>query len=144
MKRMGLMAATAVVVLTVAALRASAPVSADLEGFELADPLAWLSLTGRYALVTGPMICTAGEEWEMDVALTQESSGVQAAGSGRGMCMGDVQRWVVTVEVADTSLTLVPGPAHFCAVARTLSGGTLTDTEQWCGELLLQDVRAAP
>jgi hypothetical protein len=120
------------------------PAMANL-GFVAADDTAWISVSARYALLTGPILCTAGELYEVELTLAQESSGAQSRGRTEGQCGSDVQRWSVQADVLEDHPSLRAGTGLACwrvEVWQPLSGGTQSRTglQQGCGSIELRRI----
>ena len=144
MGRIGIAWVVGALLVVAGVLRTWQPAAAELDDAAFADPLAWLSASGRYALVTGPITCTVGDTYDLQLKVTQGDAGVQAAGVTGDQCAGDVQRWSVKAEVGADSPALAPGAAQFCATATTWRSDAMTDQRQWCGELNLRRPGANP
>jgi hypothetical protein len=97
------------------------------------DHTASLTGHGRYALVTGPIACTAGDTLSIRVTLTQTTTGAQGQGRARLTCTGNLQTWAVKVSAFGVS-AFKPGPAAACARASTSVQDRLTDERRWCAE----------
>jgi hypothetical protein len=111
--------------------------AADVQ-FARAGATGWLSTSGAYVLVSGPLRCTAGEAYTVVLSVAQEASAAQAAGRVNGVCVGDTQRWAVTADVLVSSPPLLQGPALLCWNIRTGADATATDLEQGCVPLTLE------
>jgi hypothetical protein len=59
------------------------------------DPVAIVTDNGRHLIVTGPVVCTAGETAYLRVTVTQRLTGAVAQGLTRLTCTGDDQQWEV-------------------------------------------------
>jgi hypothetical protein len=106
------------------------------------DPVALVTENGQHILVTGPIVCTAGELATLRVTVTQRITGAVAQGRARLTCTGEFQNWVVPVARQGRG-TFQNGPATAVALARTSVRGAPTDAHQWLVELTLSGQGAA-
>jgi predicted ester cyclase len=86
---------------------------------------------GSQVRSTGPIGCTRGERITIRVTVSQAPTGARARGTWTGRCTGDVQRWQVRAR-ARGQARFATGRARVCAVAKTRTGGRVTDTRRWC------------
>jgi hypothetical protein len=100
------------------------------------DPVALVTENGRHILVTGPIVCTAGELATLRVTVTQRVTGAVAQGRVRLTCTGAFQNWAVPIARQGRG-TFQNGPATAVALARTSVRGAPTDAHQWLVELTL-------
>ena len=95
------------------------------------DSKARLSASKTSAVATGTIVCTAGNEVEVVVVITQTSGRTETAGQGRQTltCTGAVQTWAVTTNVV-IGTAFKPGPANalFAAFDRTSNDNHPTQT----------------
>jgi len=102
------------------------------------DPVAYRTESGRWVVVTGPIVCTAGEGVTLRVTVTQRGSGAVGQGHTRFPCTGALQQWEVRV-ARDKKAAFADGVAMAVAFARTTAQGTPTDAHQWRVEVTVTD-----
>jgi hypothetical protein len=102
-------------------------------GFQ--DTLPVLSM-GQIAIARGHGGCTAGQQFTVDVTITQDAYGVAGEGQTRGTCDGELQTWHALVAAYPTN-TFISGPAEACGMATTTEGGSVTDVFEWCKDVVL-------
>ncbi len=90
---------------------------------------------GDSVVATGRGACTAGETITIAFTVTQ-STGARATGLWDGACTGALQSWTQTSSTIP-SPSLSAGAATACAVAETRADGTVTDSQDWCNDVLL-------
>ena len=101
------------------------------------DPTATLLGNGQRVIVTGPIGCDKGEDVEISIAVTQESTGAIAKGSWHGRCSGNEQHeqhWKVNAST-DPGPALTVGTAKVRAEAVTSVKGNPTDSRSWWKEV---------
>jgi len=95
------------------------------------DDLAVVSGDGRHVDVTGPLEVTAGERVELEVTITQRSTGAVAKGSLVFTATGEEQRWAVRATTVGRAV-FEPGSAWAVGLAVTTgTAGSPTDASQW-------------
>ena len=72
--------------------------------------------------------CTAGEQVEFTLTLTQE--GASGTGHGAGVCTGEPMAYEVTVPAERGAF--LAGVPQACATAVNRDRGVVVDTRQWC------------
>src|ERR671923_983733 len=63
--------------------------------FNTIDPVAIVTDNGRHLIVTGPVVCTAGETAYLRVTVTQRPTGAVAQGLTRLTGTGASQQWEI-------------------------------------------------
>ncbi len=91
---------------------------------------------GRRVSVTGPVDCTAGEQVQIHVSITQRSTGAVAEGNWKGECTGSLQTWG-TDAVVHGNGEFEAGAAQGVGLAVTSRRGKSTDAIQWLNEITL-------
>ena len=91
----------------------------------------FLTQNGREVLVTGHLACPRGEDYEIQTAVTQSSTGALSRGRTQGRCSGQPQQFEAATWVYDEAL-LQPGTAQACAMLITRAQNKITDVFQWC------------
>jgi hypothetical protein len=108
--------------------------------FNTIDPVAIVTDNGRHIIVTGPLVCTAGERAHLRVTVTQRATGAVAEGRTLVTCTGGdpthPQQWEVHASVQDKE-TFEEGSATAVALDRTTTQGDTTDAHQWLVEITL-------
>ena len=100
------------------------------------EPTAMLSWDSRQAFISGPFSCLPSETFDLQVTLSQSSSGTEGSGLLSSPCMGGVQRWTAAVTaVAGTSF--LPAPARACTAATIHQEGRAIAEMQWCRDIIL-------
>ena len=99
------------------------------------SPLA-LKFNQRLIVAAGHIACTAGERFEIEVTLTQPSTGALAMGRTEDFCTGERQEWDA-IAAARGPVPFAVGPAQACGTLRTRFRGAITDSFQWCKDVLL-------
>ena len=94
------------------------------------SPLALIQ-NGRAVLVTGHFGCTSGENYEIQTAVTQSSTGALSRGRTQGRCSGRTEQFEAATWVYDEAL-FKAGPAQACAMIVTRTQNRVTDVFQWC------------
>lgn len=95
------------------------------------DDVAVVSPDGRHIDVTGPLQVTADEQVELEVTITQRSTGAVAKGSLVFTATGEEQRWAVRATTVGRAV-FEPGSAWAVGLAVTsMHGGITTDASQW-------------
>jgi len=102
------------------------------------DAVAHQTENGRQVVVTGPIVCTAGEGVMLRVTVTQRSSGAVGQSHTRFTCTGALQQWEVWI-TRDKKAAFAYGVATAVAFARTTAQGTPTDAHQWLVEVTVTD-----
>jgi hypothetical protein len=102
------------------------------------DPVAYRTESGRRVVVTGPIVCTAGEGVKLRVTVTQRSTGAVGQGHTRFTCTGALQQREVWV-AHDKKAAFADGVATAVAFARTTAQGTPMDAHQWLVEVTVTD-----
>ena len=87
-------------------------------------------------MVTGPVICTAGETIDIRVTLTQRATGALAEGFTRFSCAGALQHWLIDASTRGRE-SFQDGPATASAAGVTSNRGTVDDAHQWLVEVNL-------
>jgi hypothetical protein len=90
-----------------------------------------LAENGRKVVVTGHVNCTLGEDYEIQTAVTQRTTGAMAKGRTVGRCSGREQQFEAATWVYDQAL-FQPGKGQACAILITRSRNAITDVFQWC------------
>lgn len=96
---------------------------------DIASPLT-LRLNDRLIEVRGGIACTRGEQFRVNVVVTQTATGAYAEGQGQAFCTGEKQVFTL-LAVARGATRFAPGLARVEAFAATLAHGTVTDTHSW-------------
>jgi hypothetical protein len=102
------------------------------------DPVARVIESGRRVVVTGPIVCAAGEGVTLRVTVTQRSTGAVGQGRTRFPCTGALQQWEVRV-AHDKKAAFAYGVVTAVAFARTTAQGTPMDAHQWLVEVTVTD-----
>ena len=102
---------------------------------DIASPLT-LRTNDRLIAVRGGIACTRGEQFRVNVVVTQGTTGAYAEGHGQGFCTGEKQVFTL-LAVARGSTRFAPGLARAEAFAATLAHGTVTDTHSWWRNVVL-------
>lgn len=98
-------------------------------------PVLPLHDAGEKVVVRGHGGCTAEETVTVVISVTQ-TSGARAVGHTDQPCSGQMQQWQLSATV-ETGANLSPGNAEACGVATTRSDGKVTDTFEWCRDVVL-------
>lgn len=98
-------------------------------------PVLPLHDVGETVVVSGHGGCTADETVTVVISVTQ-SSGATARGQIDQTCRGQMQQWQLIATV-ETGVGLALGNAEACGVATTRSDGKVTDTFDWCRDVVL-------
>ena len=106
-------------------------------GFSAGLPL---SNDGASVVALGEGGCTDGETITIAFTITQASSGGTVTGLWNGDCSGELQTWT-KVATATPSPNFTAGPAVACAFAETFADGSVTDTQDWCDDVVLASPR---
>lgn len=114
------------------------PASQTFAGVSLntIDPVVLVTESGRQLLVTGPIVCTAGERAALRVMVTQRGTGAVGQGRAHLTCTGGEQFWAVPVTKQGRA-TFQDGPATAVALVRTTARGEPTDAQQWLVDVTL-------
>ncbi len=94
------------------------------------DPVAIVADHGRHLIVTGPIICTAGERAYVRVTVTQRTSGAVAEGNSFVTCTGALQQWEVHA-LTQGAASFTPGAATAVGLGSTSARGKANDAHQW-------------
>jgi hypothetical protein len=94
------------------------------------DPVGIVSDNGRHVALTGPVSATSGDRVEMQVMVTQRSTGAVAEGIVFFTGTGEVTQWAVTAATCGPA-AFEPGPATVVALALTSVKGQPDDAHQW-------------
>jgi hypothetical protein len=94
------------------------------------DPVGIVSDNGRHVALTGPVSATLGDRIEMQVTVTQRSTGAVAEGIALFTGTGEVTQWMVTAVTCGPA-AFEPGPATVVALALTSVKGQPNDAHQW-------------
>lgn len=97
-------------------------------------PVAIMADHGRHVTVAGPLSSFAGDRIELQVRVTQRSTGAVAEGVAFLTAIGSVQRWEVET-TAKGRENFEAGPATSVAFARI--SGKATDAHQWLVNITL-------
>jgi len=101
------------------------------------DDVAAVSGDGRHLDLTEPLQVTAGERVELEVPITQRSTGAVAKGSLVFTATGEEQHWAVRATTVGRAV-FEPGSAWAVGLAvTTRQGGNATDAHQWLVNLTL-------
>lgn len=98
-------------------------------------PILPLYGSGQNVLVSGHGGCTPGQTVSIVISVTH-TTGASAVGQTDEACSGDLQQWSLVAGVA-TGAALQAGQAEACGVAVTRSDGAVTDTFDWCRDVVL-------
>jgi hypothetical protein len=90
-----------------------------------------LTQNGREVLVTGHFGCTRGDDYEIQTAVTQSSTGALSRGRTQGRCSGRTEQFEAATWVYDEAL-FEAGTAQACAMIITRTRNRVTDVLQWC------------
>lgn len=94
-----------------------------------------LRFGGNDVSVTGPLTCTAGDAWRIDVVVTQGDKTGRARTAGN--CSGTGQEWRARVAVEGDDL-FEPGSARGCGeLVATNTDGDVTRKRNWCSDFTL-------
>lgn len=91
---------------------------------------------GQTVIARGHGGCTAGQQFTVDVTVTQGAYGVIGAGQTTGTCDGQLQTWHAMVQAYPGS-SFSSGPAESCGTATTSDDGAQTDVFEWCKDVVL-------
>jgi hypothetical protein len=94
------------------------------------DPVGIVSDNGRHVVLTGPVSATSGDRVELQVTVTQRSTGAVADGIVFFTGTGEVTQWAVTAVTVGPA-AFEPGPATVVALALTSVKGQPNDAHQW-------------
>jgi hypothetical protein len=104
-----------------------------------------LTQNGREVLVTGHFDCQSGEDYEIQTAVTQSSTGALSRGRTQGRCSGRTEQFEAATWVYDEAL-FEAGTAQACAMIITRARNKVTDVFQWCRkedvDLLITDSKS--
>ena len=100
--------------------------------------LVQVSADGRQLRVSGPIVCTKGEQLSVRATITQRSTGALADGQWAGTCTGLLQRWTIRQLNAYGAPSFRVGSAQACGLATTWYRGRRSDAYQWCGNVTVQ------
>ncbi|MFW6098173.1 MAG: hypothetical protein ACOC9Z_08845 [Chloroflexota bacterium] len=98
-------------------------------------PVLPLHDVGETVIVSGHGGCTADETVTVVISVTQ-ATGANAMGQTDLSCSGQMQQWQV-ISTLETGAGLALGNAEACGVATTRSDGKVTDTFEWCRDVVL-------
>jgi len=118
---------TGLALLVAASLTTASPAGAKV-ALNTIGATAALSGAGHVARGTVLLDCTAGQQVQFTLTLTQD--GASGAGHGAEVCTGDLTAYEVTVPARAGTFTA--GPAQACATAVNRDRGVVVDTKQWC------------
>ena len=104
--------------------------------FNTIDPVGIVADKGRHLTVTGPLAATAGDRVELQVTVTQRSTGAVAEGHTFFAGTGTTNQWEVEAR-AQGGAVFEAGAATAVALARTTVGGKATDAHQWLVNITL-------
>jgi hypothetical protein len=90
-----------------------------------------LTQNGRQVLVTGHFRCVSGDDYEIQTAVTQSSTGALSRGRTQGRCSGRAQQFEAATWVYDEAL-FQAGAAQACAMIITRTRNKVSDVFQWC------------
>jgi hypothetical protein len=119
---------TGLALLIAAILMIATPVGAKRIILNTIGATAALIGNGHVAKGTVFLDCTAGEQIQFTLTLTQD--GVSGTGHGAGVCTGSLTGYAVTVPAEGDRFTA--GTAAACATAVNRDRGVVVDTRQWC------------
>jgi hypothetical protein len=90
------------------------------------------ALIGDGHVVRGTILleCTAGQQVQFSLTLTQD--GASGTGYGAGVCTGTLTEYEVAVPAEGGTFTA--GLAAACATAVNYRRGVIVDTKEWCRE----------
>jgi hypothetical protein len=117
-----------VALLIAALVMTASPLGARIFTNTIGDTAA---LIGHGHVVRGTVLleCTAGEQIQFTLTLTQD--GASGTGHGAGVCTGDLTAYDVTVPAGGGN-TFTAGLAEACATAADYRRGVVVDTKEWC------------
>ena len=118
---------TTLALLVAASLTTASPAGARIT-LNTIGATAALSGAGHVARGTVLLDCTAGQQVQFTLTLTQD--GASGAGHGAGVCTGDLAAYEVTVPARGGTFTA--GTAQACATAVNRDRDVVVDTKQWC------------
>lgn len=95
---------------------------------------------GGSIAASGQGACTADQAITIAFTVTQSTSGASVTGLWDGTCTGEVQTWTNT-PAATPSPNFSAGAAEACAFAETRDDGSVTDSQDWCDDVLLASHR---
>ena len=101
---------------------------------EIASKLQLLD-DARGVVVVGHITCGEGQQFSVDVTVTQESTGASATGDTQGTCTGEHKQHWTAIATADGQASFEAGRAVVCAAATWPSVGTV----EWCDRVRLDD-----
>ena len=118
---------TRLALLIAALVMIGSPVGAKVVRNTIGDAAALIG-AGHVAQDTVLLECTAGQQIQFTLTLTQD--GANGTGHGAGVCAGDLTAYEVTVPADGDPFT--PGFAVACATAVNYRRGVVVDTKEWC------------
>lgn len=103
------------------------------------DDTLFLSSGGGEVLVTGHGICPdGGQDFQLKLDVTQQSTSVRAKGRTEGTCAGGEQvQWSALAETLGPD-TFSPGPAQACGMVVIFGDRQGAVVFNWCKDVLLQ------
>jgi hypothetical protein len=99
------------------------------------SPILPLYDSGQKVLVSGHGGCTAAQIVSVVITITQ-TTGASAVGQTEEICTGKLQQWNLAATVV-TGTNLENAEAEACGVAVTRSDGYVTDSFEWCRDVVL-------
>ena len=94
------------------------------------DPTARLTDNGRGIVVTGPIQCSEGQPVDLQVTVSQRSTGAVAEGTARITCTPELGQWELRVTTQGNA-AFQEGEAIATALARSTQQGNPDDAHQW-------------
>jgi hypothetical protein len=129
--RGGLFGIGIVMALIISLMSSASPALASIQHVS-ADARALSSNDGRYAMVSGPIVCDVGNAFRINLTMAQESTGAQAAGTSLGVCVGDVQLWTAQLRLMDGYGRIDEGTALVCLNVLLSYGNGVTEVQDQC------------
>jgi hypothetical protein len=91
------------------------------------------TIEGKRVLATGLVACTAGQRLELEITVTQRSSGAVARGKRNTRCTGSTEEIPVRLKTRGKA-RFAPGNAEACAFGVNRDRQQVVDAHQWCRE----------
>jgi len=102
------------------------------------DPVATLSGSGHEITVSGPLDCDDDLEFDVEVTVTQRTSGALAKGRGRFACTAAQWKLVAPLRRRGSEPFQL-GAAKVCALGEFRDRRRVFDAHQWCSDVLLSE-----
>jgi hypothetical protein len=89
------------------------------------------TMEGKRVLATGLVACTAGQRLELEITVTQRSTGALARGKKNTRCTGSTEQIPVRLKTRGKA-RFTPGNAEACALGVNRDQQRVVDAHQWC------------